>query len=581
MLTFYDEFCGAGGSSQGCAAVPYVQPVFAANHWDLAIQTHAANFPTVDHYQGDIAKARIEKFPAADLFWASPACPPWSNARGKRRDFDRSTQPALFGDTEPDANTKRARALMEEIPRYLNAMALRGRPVLAGVVENVTECYFWDQFDRWRDEIAATGPGYHTRLIAANSAHFAAPKNRRAPQSRDRLYLAYISKAIGRVPDWDKWLRPAAWCPSCDKVVRAIQVFKKHGMEMGRYRSQYEFRCPSADCRGRVVEPHVLGAETVIDFTLPSQRIGDRKTPLAFKTMGRVGKGFLKFSHPYVAPAGGTWRNDPTSVTEPLPTRLTRESDGVACPPLLVPVEGRDGKEAQTVTQPGRTQTARAETAVAIPPVIVTLRGGGSHEAQQPLDRPLTTVSASGNHHGLMNQPVDMLVPYYSNGTATRLTEPMGALSTVDRYGRAHAAALSVDTEAIRREVAEIDRISAAIAKLPKRAEGEPKSEEQLRLEALGDGAAARMADAGIDHVEFRMLATVEIKGGMAFQPDYIILGKAKRDVVRQLGNAVTPNVPECIMSALVEAITGESFEPADPFARRGLDDFDAWMTAT
>jgi DNA (cytosine-5)-methyltransferase 1 len=28
-----------------------------------------------------------------------------------------------------------------------------------------------------------------------------------------------------------------------------------------------------------------------------------------------------------------------------MPTRTTRENDGLAIPPLLVPVEGRDGKE--------------------------------------------------------------------------------------------------------------------------------------------------------------------------------------------------------------------------------------------
>ncbi|WP_205625583.1 DNA cytosine methyltransferase [Actinomadura atramentaria] len=48
----------------------------------------------------------------------------------------------------------------------------------------------------------------------------------------------------------------------------------------------------------------------------------------------------------------------------------------------------------------------------------------------------------------------------------------------------------------------------------------------------------------------------------MAFAPDYIVLGN-KRQRVRQYGNAVTPPVAEILMSALVEAISGEELEPA------------------
>ncbi len=49
-LRLNDWFCGAGGSTQAAALVPYVVPVHAANHWDRAIQTHAANHPDVTRY---------------------------------------------------------------------------------------------------------------------------------------------------------------------------------------------------------------------------------------------------------------------------------------------------------------------------------------------------------------------------------------------------------------------------------------------------------------------------------------------------------------------------------------------------
>lgn len=47
-LTLADFFCGAGGSSTGALMVPGVTLKAAANHWDLAIDTHAANHPDAE-----------------------------------------------------------------------------------------------------------------------------------------------------------------------------------------------------------------------------------------------------------------------------------------------------------------------------------------------------------------------------------------------------------------------------------------------------------------------------------------------------------------------------------------------------
>ena len=575
-LTLMDWFCGAGGSSQGAHAVPGVRVKLAANHWERAIESHAANFPNVDHYQGDIREADITRWPAADLFWASPECPKWSVARGKKRDYVTSLQGSLFGE-EPDAETARSRALMEEVPLYLAAAQRRGHIVRAGVVENVVDVRGWDQWDRWLGEIRVLG--YSTRLIAMNSMHAESTVTLRAPQSRDRLYLAYWHRSIGRTPDWDKWLRPTAWCQACGELVKAVQSFKKPGADMGRYRQQYVYRCPRVACRNAVVEPEALPAAVAIDWSLPGQRIGDRDTPLADKTIARIEAGLARHAAPItleaaghtferrpgvrtwsvggplttqtatatkalaawpmLVPSGGTWRDKTTTVAEPMPTRTTTENDGVAVPPLLVPVEGREGKEARPAAEPLRTQTARNETGLAWMPFIAELRGGGSDA--RPVSQALATVTASGNHHGLVapaaamlmrnntargdqgqmstsvSEPArtlttaghqslvtwgDILVPYYGNGVARHVAEPIGTLSTRDRYAFV---------------------------------QGEVKVEDCM----------------------FRMLEPHEIGRAMSFGGEYIVLGN-KRERVRQYGNAVTPNVAEVIVSALVEAVTGE-----------------------
>ncbi|MGE9282295.1 DNA cytosine methyltransferase [Streptomyces rochei] len=538
-LTVMDWFCGAGGSSQGMHSLPGVRMERAANHWERAIESHAANFPEVDHYRGDIREAPVEKWPVCDIFWASPECPQWSNARGKKRDFDASLQGDLFDGFGPSEEVERSRALMEEVPLYLRGVRERGGLVKAGVVENVVDVRAWDQWDRWLGELHKLG--YRTRVIALNSMHADPRTVLKAPQSRDRLYVGYWHESLARTPDWDKWLRPRAWCPDCDQWVQAVQRFKDPARDMGRYRQQYVYRCPNTLCRSRILEPETLPATVAIDWALPGQRIGDRAKPLAEKTVARIQAGLKKFAQPLVVPAGGTWRNDATPAVEPMPTRTTREDDALAIPPLLVPVEGRDGKEPASANAPLRTQTARNETGLAWLPFIAELRGGGS--VARPVSESLATVTASGNHHGLVAPPaflmrnntprgnpgqlctgVDepartltaaghqslvtwdhILVPYYGNGTARSVREPVGTLSTRDRY-------------------------------------------------ALVQGQV------DIEDVLFRMLEPHEIGRAMSFADAYIVLG-SKRERVRQYGNAVTPNCAEVIVAALVEAITGEDID--------------------
>lgn len=550
-LTVFDEFSGCGGTMQGAAVVKYILAILAANHNELAVRSHKENHPEVDHCITDIQKTDITHFPRADIFLSSPACPPWTDARGKKRDFDKSNQQVLFGEKGPDEQTTRNRLLMEEVPRYLKHWAGKGRPVLAGMVENVIQCRLWDQWDRWLNEIRSLG--YHVRVIALNSMHARSVHTHRAPQSRDRLYVAYWHKSLGRDPDWSKWLRPRAHCPVCDGIVDALQVFKNPRADMGRYRSQYVYRCPHVTCRNHVVEPEALPAIVAIDWSLKGIRIGDRealgKKRLESATRARIMAGIHKHWAPLLAPAGGTWRDKATSVMEPMPARTTRENDGLAVPPLLVPVEGRPGKTASHVGLPMRTQTARNETGLALPPpFIVPLRGGGDKERARLVADPLSTVTASGNHHGLVTPPALVVRNYSSRGDAgylsTPVSEPMHALTT-----KGHQSLVTYDQHML----------------VPYYGNGHPHPvDEPMRTVSTRDrfALAEGATDIDIDDVLFRMLEPHEIQRGMAFADDYIVLGN-KRDKVRQLGNAVTPPVAEVIVSALVEAITGEDLEAA------------------
>ncbi|MEU5448679.1 DNA cytosine methyltransferase [Streptomyces californicus] len=464
MIRVIDFMAGGGGSSQGIHNVPGAELVMALNHWRLAIDSHALNFPGAEHQCCDISQADFRWFPYAEILWASPECTHHSVASGRKR-IQLDQIPDEIGEVLPVDAAERSRATAWDVLRYLERMALRGKPVLAGVVENVIDFQRWNLFDPWRKSFELLG--YDTEIIHLNSAHAHARKALWSPQSRDRFYLGYVHRSLGRKPDWPKWLRPHATCPD-HGAVRARQEFKRKDREAwGRYRTQYVYRCPVAGC-GLEIEPLALPASKAIDWSIPAQRIGDRKKPLAEKTMARIRDGLERYARH-----------------------------------LVVPVEGREGKQAKPLDEPSRTMTTRRETGVAFTPFIAELRGGASKH--RSTTDPLCTVTASGNHHGLVAE--DLAVPYYGSSKARPLSQPLGALTTVDRYGLLKA---------------------------------------QIEVEDC----------------RFRMLEPEEIGTAMSFREGYKLLG-TKRERVRMLGNAVTPNAAEVLVSALTEAITGEDLVPA------------------
>jgi len=92
-----DMFCGAGGESTGImqAAAERGMKVnlLAINHWERAMETHAANHPSADHLCESVERidpTRAVRGGKLDLLWASPECTHHSVARGGRPRSDQS-----------------------------------------------------------------------------------------------------------------------------------------------------------------------------------------------------------------------------------------------------------------------------------------------------------------------------------------------------------------------------------------------------------------------------------------------------------------------------------------------------------
>jgi DNA (cytosine-5)-methyltransferase 1 len=252
----------------------------------------------------------------------------------------------------------------------------------------------------------------------------------------------------------------------------------------------------------------VLPASEVIDWTLdPGPRIGDRVDaglePLVPATLERIEAGLTRYADVLLDPAGDV-------------TPLARS-------------------------------------------FVSVLRGGGSKRTGYLTDRPIPTVSAQGNHHAVVGTPAAaaeraLLLAYYSNGGPARpLNQPIGTLTTRDRF--ALVGQPPPDQHMLVRNYSS------------RGAGGEmctPVNEPARTITTRGHQSVVgwRPDRAVVDQCTFRMLAQQEIGDFMGFPSGYRVDGSDK-DVKRGYGNAVPPAMAEVLVSALVEALSGEQLDPA------------------
>jgi DNA (cytosine-5)-methyltransferase 1 len=592
-ITVTDQFCGAGGSSLGADAVPGVDIVLAMNHWEKAIETHGTNFPGAHHACVDVACVDPHWFQATDILITSPECRAHSYARGRPKN-----DPALF-DPKGDMAAERSRATMWDVPRFAEVHNYK-----IVIVENVVQAVEWgppknkgSQFKAWL--YAMHGLGYEHQLVSFNSM-FAFP----TPQSRDRMYVVFW-KAGNPKPDLN--FDVTAWCPSCETIVSAKQTWKRHDRDflVGRYGAQYTYVCPV--CAARAL-PLTTPAAAAIDWELPAVRISDRTRPLAPATMARIRRGLerLQEQHMVVAVGGNTFerpgysrtwptnhpmptvtttleralvlsnmahavpkqangepmgtgnklylvqppdaviigkRSDakPKSVAEPLPTVTSiPQMYLLVADAFVVPFRngGDESIKTKPVNLPLPTQTGRAELGLA----IVDLRG---KNRPRGIEEPISTVCASGNHHGL-------IVSNYGPGGGNKDPEKIG--------GWARDANKEPIGTVTARDGHSLVTVPDAMV-LPYRAGkgGQPVTDPLPTATTIDPYGLATDLDDAVENCGFRMLEPHEIAKAMVMDSRndgtvYQVTG-TKRDQVKQYGNAVTPPVMRMLVERCVASL--------------------------
>ena len=150
-----------------------------------------------------------------------------------------------------------------------------------------------------------------------------------------------------------------------------------------------------------------------------------------------------------------------------------------------------------------------------------------------PHSEHLPTIVADGANHAL-------LTPYYgASETAKPTDQPVGTFTTRDKYGliMRNNTSRSGDGAEMSSPIGEVLRTLTT------------KGHQSLIT-------ADDITDAQVDECYFRMLEPSEIGQGMAFSPDYQVLG-TRRDQVRGYGNAVTPPAARDLVACVVEALGG------------------------
>jgi len=507
-ITAADLFCGAGGTSTGLVlAVEELEKQYgvkirldlvAVNHWDVAIATHSANHKFAHHkcsgLTGVDPRAVIPGY--LDLLVASPECTHHSNARGGKPMNDQS------------------RSSGADVVRWIREL----RPSMV-IIENVREYRTWgplgknnrpiknrkgEYFQQFLADIRALGYATEDRLL--NCADYG------CPTTRTRLFV-YCKRTT--------WTAPIVWpAPTHAKATKDLELVGG-------------------------LPKWLTAREHVIDWQDMGQSIFNRKRPLSPNTMRRIEAGLKKFSGidlgGYLVKLYGT--SDASSADQPVPT----------------------------VTGGGN------HLGLAVPFQIRTDCTGGKTAGVRGIDDPAASVVGSG---GLgMVDPQAFIVPQFSENPPRSVDAPVPTITTTSRgIGMAEPFIVTASHRAVIVPVTHPDKPGEDPATRTQSVEEPLKTVTGARRGEIGVARAFLVrynGTSGPQSVEqplgtltakdryallvtftngeqvlldilFRMLRPRELARAQSFPDDYVFTGKTE-DVVKQIGNAVPPNMAKAL----------------------------------
>lgn len=392
-----DNFAGGGGASTGLE-MALGRPIdIAINHDPEALAMHAINHPRTRHLcesVWDVDPIEVTKNQPVALVWLSPDCKHFSKAKGGT------------------PVNKRIRGLAWVTLRW--AAKCRPRVIM---LENVEEFQTWGPLIVGADGKAYPDPAKkgktYDSFIRQLRAHGYTVETRErracnagAPTIRRRFFL------IARRDGWP-----------------CVFPGPTHGDPL------------DPDVLAGRLQPYRTAAEC-IDFSLPSRSIFGRKRPLVDNTLRRVAKGLwrhvLSNPQPFIIVAGGpAYSGKPVALDQPLGT-LTTENHRALAEPVLTPFINEHANNSNDRTmaadEPLRTICAQVKGGhfSVVAPVVAPLRGTtDAHLGAHPVQSPLSTVAAGGNHHALVGASMITIGYGEREGQHPRTQDIQAPLGTV------------------------------------------------------------------------------------------------------------------------------------------------------
>lgn len=355
-----DMFCGAGGESTGlsqaCGDLGLKLRLSAINHWELAIETHAANHPAAEHFCESVETLKPSRCGAKRLalLWASPECTHHSVARGGRPCDDQSRATA-WHILKWAQELYIERIIVENVPEFVHwgPLGANGRPMVSKR---------GDAFRAWLAALRALGYTVDWRLLTA--ADYG------DPTTRKRLFVqaARTGKRI-------VWPQPTH-TPEPDMFATS------------RWRS----------------------ARECIDWELKGKSIFDRSRPLCPKTIARIAHGLRKFggraADPFLVKLYGTSKTG--SVDAPMPTVTSGGGHLGLVESFILPQHAGypgDAPRVHSIDRPLSTITTDGGSALVQPFIVPYYSASGAVSIEEPMD----TVTTKAKFGLAVPEGVDIL----------------------------------------------------------------------------------------------------------------------------------------------------------------------------
>ncbi|MDR1902927.1 MAG: DNA cytosine methyltransferase [Treponema sp.] len=378
-FTVVDMFCGAGGESTGIKLAAQELGInvrlTAINHWDRAIETHAANHPDAEHLCQSVEHIDpVKAVPGRrlDLLWASPECTHHSVARGGR----------------PRSDQSRASAWL--ILKWLSELYVE-----RVIIENVPEFISWGPLD---------GTG------------------RPVQSQKGKTFRAFVAslRSLGYSADW-KVLTAADYGDPTTRRRLFIQAVK------GRKRILWPEITHMDGAENLMGYKPWRPAREIIDWSVPGTSIFDRKRPLAEATIRRIAAGIEKYwkdyAKPFLAVLYGTGNTQ--SLDLPLSTITSSGAHHALIEPFIMSIAHSSAKKRnRSIDDPLSTVVGKQEHCL-IEPLLVEYHGTSK---PFPVSLPVKTVTTK-DRFGLL-EPFLLKVNHAGGHRVASIDSPLKTLTT-------------------------------------------------------------------------------------------------------------------------------------------------------